>query len=281
MASAVVVQLSLLEWSFGFSHDCLTTTLRQRYHMSASENEVSPALLRWKCDPDILPFESTAEIDPARGVVGQPTAYEALKFGIQCLAHGQNVYVRGARGTGRITMVRQMLKELQPPADEKRDFCYVHNFSRPDHPSLITLPPGSAHDFRREMGQVAEFLEEGLAKALESEPHLSNRLVVQDRVKAQIRQTTQPLEDEIKANGMALISVQQGPVSQTSIMALVDGNPVSHEQLRSLVEQDKATEEQLTAFEKGAAKVPEETSRNRPQSQRVDSRCRERSIQIE
>ena len=74
---------------------------------STNPHELTPEQLRWKCNLDIIPFETTAEVDPAHGVVGQPTALEALKFGLQCLARGQNVYVRGARGTGRMRMVRR------------------------------------------------------------------------------------------------------------------------------------------------------------------------------
>ena len=49
--------------------------------MSAKkQTRVSPELLRWNCDLELLPFETTEEIDPAHGVVGQPTAYEALKL---------------------------------------------------------------------------------------------------------------------------------------------------------------------------------------------------------
>ena len=151
--------------------------------MSAKkQTRVSPELLRWNCDLELLPFETTQEIDPAHGVVGQPTAYEALKFGVQCMAPGQNVYVRGARGTGRITMVRHLLNELDPQCDEKRDYCYVHNFERPDHPSLITLPPGTACEFRRDMTGAAEFFEEGLMEALDSERHIAKRQAIQDRV---------------------------------------------------------------------------------------------------
>ena len=217
--------------------------------MPLPENRIAPELLRWKCSPDVLPFETTEEIDSAHGVVGQPTAYEALTFGLQCMAHGQNVYVRGARGTGRITMVRQMLKDLQPETDSKRDFCYVHNFNRPDHPRLITLAPGTANEFRREMGRLADFFEEGLVKALESEPNLANRHAVQERAQEKIKQTTKPLEDELAADGMALVSVQQGPASQTVIMAVVDDKPIPYEQLRAMVAKDPDKEELLNAFE--------------------------------
>ncbi|MFT7632243.1 MAG: putative ATP-dependent protease [Mariniblastus sp.] len=217
--------------------------------MSARENEVPADLLRWKCHPESLTFETTDELEPTHEIVGQPTAYEALKFGIKCLAPGQNVYVRGARGTGRITMVRQLLNELNPQCGTKRDFCYVHNFSRPDHPSLITLPPGAAGSFRREMSRVVEFFEEGLTQALESEPHLSNRHAVQARVQEMIRRATEPLEKEIESSGMALVSVQKGPASQTLILPVVDGKPIPPEQLRSLVLQGDVPEAQLKAFE--------------------------------
>lgn len=217
--------------------------------MTAKNNRVAPEDLRWKCDLECLPFETTQEIDPAHGVVGQPTAYEALQFGLQCFAPGQNVYVRGDRGTGRITMVRQMLKDLQPKCDSKRDFCYVHNFTRPDHPRLITLAPGAANGFRKEVLRLAEFFQEGITESLESEPHLSKRQAIQEQMQEQIREATKPLETEIAANGMALVSVQNGPASQTMIMPVVDGNPIPPEQLRLLVGQGKASQEQLDTFE--------------------------------
>ena len=230
---------------------------------AAERNLVPPNLLRWKCG-DCLKFETTAEIDPANGVVGQPTAYEALKFGIECLAPGQNVYVRGTRGTGRITMVRHLLDELPPQSENKRDFCYVHNFNRPDHPRLITLPAGKAHRFRKDMVSVAEFLSEGLAKALDGDAHVAKRQAIQEQAQEKIQEFTKPLEDEIQANGMALVSVQQGPMSQTMIMAIVDGNPVPPEQLRLLVTQGKASEKQLAEFEEALPKYQKrlaETSR--------------------
>ena len=68
--------------------------------------------LRWRADESALDFKSTSEIDPAVGIVGQPVALEALRFGLECQAPGQNVYVRGLSGTGRMTMIRSVLDEL-------------------------------------------------------------------------------------------------------------------------------------------------------------------------
>ena len=82
--------------------------------------------IRWTCNPDDFEFETTDDVDPAVHIVGQPLAYDALLFGIQCEAPGQNVYVRGARGTGRTRMVEKLLQELKPTSDKKKDLSLIH-----------------------------------------------------------------------------------------------------------------------------------------------------------
>ena len=238
--------------------------LKRNIESTVAVSRVESKELRWTCDLDCLSFETTDEVDPAKGVVGQPTAYEALVFGIECMAPGQNVYVRGPRGTGRMTMVRTLLNDLQPRCETKRDFCYVHNFKRPDHPRLITLPAGTAGKFRRYMVRVAEFVQEGLTKSLESEPHVSNRQAIQEKLQDQIESVTQPLEKDIEANGLRLVNVQQGPASQTLILPVVNGEPVPPEQLKLMVSQGQAPPEQLQAFEELVPKYRkqlQETSR--------------------
>ena len=212
--------------------------------------ELPPDQLRWVCDPNQLPFETTRDVDPATAVLGQQTARDALSFGIQCDAPGQNIYVRGPRGTGRIRMVHQLLKELAPATTFKRDRCYVHNFKLPDHPRLITLLPGQATPFKREMTKLAEFVSGDLRRSLNSEPLKSQREAIKQDIDARIKAISQPLEADLTENGMALVSTQQGPVSQTHIFPVVDGQPVPLEQLRMLVAQEKVEPALLENFEK-------------------------------
>ena len=51
--------------------------------------------LRWRCDPDDLSFDSTAEVEPVAGVVGQDDAVEAVRYGLESSSPGQNIFVRG------------------------------------------------------------------------------------------------------------------------------------------------------------------------------------------
>jgi hypothetical protein len=51
--------------------------------------------LRRRLDPATLPFQTTAEVEPIAGTVGQPRALEALEFGLEITSYGYNVYVAG------------------------------------------------------------------------------------------------------------------------------------------------------------------------------------------
>ncbi len=207
------------------------------------------AELRWICDPALIPCESTDQYPATNKMVGQARAEDALRFGIQCRAFGQNVFVRGLRGTGRITLVRQLLHELQPRTTEKRDRCYVHNFLQPDRPRLITLAAGAAPEFRRRIAELGEFVVRELAKALDNEPHLSQRQAAQEKWQQQIRDLTQPLEQSLADNQMALVTLQQGPLTTTAIFPTHKGEPLPPDQLSVLIEKGEASAEQLQKYE--------------------------------
>lgn len=206
--------------------------------------------LHWHCPPEHLGFETTAEVDTNKRIVGQPTAWDALKFGLECDARGQNVYIRGGRGTGRMSMVRALLEELQPPARKKQDRCYVSNFSQPEQPRLITLDAGKARDFRRRLRGLADYIGEDLPKAMDSEPLVAQRTVVQERAQQNIRDITGPLEEDLRKADMTLVSLQNGAVTQTLIFPIVEGKPTPPEQFFKLVDEGTIPPERKEQYEK-------------------------------
>jgi len=206
--------------------------------------------LRWFCDPESLPFETTAEVEPLPGVVGQESAVEALQFGLECGAAGQNIFVRGLTGTGRMRLVRRMLEELRPTCSVKQDRCYVHNFSEIDRPRLISLPAGRARAFRRGMHQFAEFIRDGLAEALNADAIKARREAIERIGNERIEEVTHPFESALKKADLALVSVQLGAIAQTAIFPVVDGKPVPPEEYENLREAGEIADEQHEKFEK-------------------------------
>jgi predicted ATP-dependent protease len=210
---------------------------------------IAPDGLRWHCDGNCIPYDTTAEAEPLAGVLAQPTALSALEFGLATKARGQNIFVRGPRGTGRMTMVRQAVHALDRARSSRSDRCYVHNFAQPDRPRLISLPAGHGKRLRRRLRELAAFISNDLPKALESEPLISEQLAVQGDIRSQVEALTEPLEQELRAAGMALVTIQQGPVTQTMIFPLVDGEPVPPGQLKKMRREGKVSEQRVENFE--------------------------------
>jgi len=209
---------------------------------------LSCTALRWRCDPEALPFETTAELEPVAGVIGQASAVDSLRFGLECDAPGQNIFIRGLTGTGRRTLVRRLLEEMKPCCNGKNDRCYVHNFAQPDRPRLITVPAGTSRAFRRRVHELAEFIRDDLMAALDSDALKARREALEKREKTEIEAVTQPFERDLRGASLALVTMQLGPVAHTTIFPVAGGKPVPPEEFEQLRAQGKITEVEYDAF---------------------------------
>ena len=200
--------------------------------------------LRWRCDPDSFQFETTAQVEPPSGLIGQQSADEALRFGLATDAPGQHIFIRGLTGTGRMRFVRRLLTELSPECRAELDRCYVHNFRLPERPRLINLPAGRARPFRRHVQELAEFIRDGLAEALDSEALKVRREALERREKDEAAEVTDPFEKDLKEADLALVSLQLGTHTQTAIFPRVDGKPVPPEEYEQLRAQGRSPGDQ-------------------------------------
>ena len=126
-----------------------------------------PTALRWSCDPASLDFETTADLEPIEGVVGQGEAVEALRFGLEIDAPGQNVFVCGLSGTGRLTLVRDHLRTLDTRRPRADDHLYVHHFETPDRPRLLTVPRGTGRELIAALERLCRFITNDLPSIID------------------------------------------------------------------------------------------------------------------
>ena len=110
---------------------------------------LSPEALRWRCDVACLDFATTADVAPVQGVVGQDTAVDALRFGLRIQGAAQHVFVRGRRGTGRLTLVRRLAEEVRKGRPLPPDKALVHRFDHASRPALLTVATGTAPELAR------------------------------------------------------------------------------------------------------------------------------------
>lgn len=210
--------------------------------MSADvENEarLGESALRWCSDPLLSKFATTDEVEPITGIIGRDDAMEALRHGLEVFAPGQNIYVRGIAGTGRKSLLRQLLEDVSPGCPLTDDRCYVHDFAQPGRPRLITLPRGQGRAFRQGVDRLIEIIEDQLAQTLNSDAVRAKRAALDQGAQQAMRDLSEPFEEELRANSLVLVTRTAGGVVQPGILPVVDGAPVPFEQLETLRKQGK------------------------------------------
>ncbi len=178
--------------------------------------------VRWQCDAKQLGFKTTKEVEPYEVIVGQEDALDALEFAIECRAYGQNVYVRGLSGAGRMSMVSKILAEAKPQVSEKTEHCYVANFRQPDRPNLISLPAGQGSQFKAMMATLSSYFADELTKALESESLLEEKSRAEEKLQAKIKKLTDPFEKKLAQHNLAMVNVNTQQGQQTIIAPVIN-----------------------------------------------------------
>jgi lon-related putative ATP-dependent protease len=122
-----------------------------------------------KSDPSIFPFKTTEELDPLDTVIGQKRAVEAIDFGLNMKSSGYNIFVTGYEGTGKSTIVRDILNRHAMQLDTPPDLCLVHNFDDEYCPVALEMKSGTAAVFARRMARFIENLKIKIPRSFESE----------------------------------------------------------------------------------------------------------------
>ena len=107
--------------------------------------------LRKECSTNIFKFNSTAEVRPLRGIIGQDRAVRSLDFGLNIDNSGYNIYLAGVFGTGKTTLAREMLEKKAAREPVPPDWFYVYNFKKPDCPLALQLPAGKGQEFKKDL----------------------------------------------------------------------------------------------------------------------------------
>ncbi len=189
-----------------------------------------PEHLHRTLDPASLSFETTAEVEPLTGVVGQPRAIDAIEFGLAIDAPGYNLFVAGAPGSGRESTVRGYLERFAPTRPTPPDWVYVNNFTDPDRPNAITLPAGRGSQFERAMEAFVAAAQREISRAFESEDYSRRQQEILNELSRRRDALFTELQSFAQSRGFAL---QQTPVGIASV-PLVNGRPISVQDFEAL-----------------------------------------------
>jgi len=129
--------------------------------------KLSAAELRLTVDPATLDFADTSELlDQALPWIGQERAEQAARFGLRMQQSDYHLFVLGEVGSGRSSLLLEMMKQEALLRPVPPDLCYLHNFEVPEHPLALRLPAGEGRLLRQLMAEFAKTLQSEIPKRL-------------------------------------------------------------------------------------------------------------------
>jgi predicted ATP-dependent protease len=134
---------------------------------------LDPSQLYKPCSIEQFKFDSTDELEDIDITVGQERATEAIKFGTRIHKNGYNIFAMAPAGTGKLTIVRQLVEHEASRQGIPCDWCYVNNFSQPAKPSAIKLMPGQGRYFKADMEQLIDELSVAIPAAFDGDEYRS------------------------------------------------------------------------------------------------------------
>lgn len=222
---------------------------------ATKHNELKAEDLKWTCDPKVFEFESTENLEPIEGIVGQERALKALKIGVELRSQGYNIFVTGLSGTGKLTSIKKMLESITPDcADQLYDYAYVNNFKDEDRPLLLQFPAGMAKKFKRDLNRAIKFLQERIPQVLTTEPFITQKKQILSEYTRKQQSIMLGFEDKLRKDNFTLGEVKMGEMVRPEILAVIDNQPVFVTQLQDFVRDQKISPEQAQdIFNKYAA----------------------------
>jgi lon-related putative ATP-dependent protease len=186
--------------------------------------------LKIKFDPTMLDCETTADLKPLEGIIGQERAVRALNFGLDIKEKGFNIYVAGVPGTGRTSAVKDFLEEIATTGLAPSDWCYVNNFRNSYEPKAIQFPPGKAKEFQKDMKDFITEARRALPKAFESDEYATKREEIVQSIEKKKMEIFTGLNRRAQAQGFVLQSTPMGLL----IIPMTEGRPMSNEEISAL-----------------------------------------------
>jgi predicted ATP-dependent protease len=167
-------------------------------------------------------------------IIGQERAVKALKMGLGIKAQGFNIYVSGASGTGKLSLVLDFVEHIAAREAVPYDWCYVNNFKDPYCPSKLQLPAGRALEFQKEMKSLIFAINGSLVKAFESEEYIRNKEDLISQLQDQQAIIMEAISEKADAKSFKIKQTSSGMIT----IPLKDNKPLTDAQLNSLSEKE-------------------------------------------
>jgi lon-related putative ATP-dependent protease len=228
--------------------------------MRKNYRELSVEQLRRICDPTVFHFKSTAELPILKKIIGQDRAVRATSFGIDIDSPGYHIFAIGPAGTGKTSMIKDLLEHKSADQPVPDDWCYINNFDDNDKPRMLRLPAGEGSKLQSDMDRFVEKLSDEIPSAFETKEYEKEREKIDVKFQEKRQVLFEELEKATKSKGFSLLQTPRG----IGLAPIVNGDVITQEQY------DKLDEKESTEIEKRQAELQGELRLTIRQVQELD-----------
>ena len=192
--------------------------------------ELKAADLRCVCDPKVFKFKNTSEVKPLDEVIGQKRAVQAIEFGLNMKSPGYNIFVTGVEGTGKSTIVKDLVTKHANTLAKPNDWCLVNNFKDEFRPRAVAVPSGKAVLFSKKMNNFIENLKKGIPNAFETEAYLKRLSAVKAGFSDKQSRLSQNIEKFAAKNNLQILRSEK----EIQIVPIIEGKAMTSEDFEKI-----------------------------------------------
>ncbi|MGB1262913.1 MAG: AAA family ATPase [Cognaticolwellia sp.] len=187
-----------------------------------------------------LTVEQFASAIPASEIeqvfIGHERAKEALTFGLSMEATGFNVYAMGEHGTGRQTLIKQMLAATASQEPTPQEWCYINNFDDPNSPHKLYVSPGDGKQLLTRMNKFIDELMDLFPEIFDNPGYQRQKGALDRAFNQKYDEAIADVEETALKNDVVLFE-ENGEIG---FSPLVDGKPLNDKEFANLNEAKRA-----------------------------------------
>lgn len=195
-------------------------------------NELPYNLLRTECDENLFDFNSTSEISPLTGIIGQERAVRAMEFGLKVKIRGYNIFIAGLTGTGKTSYAEDYIKKIALNEPTPDDWCYVYNFDNYNQPIALNMPAGIGKVFQKDMEEFINVLKLEIQKAFDSDEYEKEKSEIVKGFQERKDKLVEILNEDAQKQGFKVRTSNTG----IFFMPIIEGKAISEDEFSELDE---------------------------------------------
>lgn len=208
------------------------------------ENELSYKDLKVVCNPDIFKFETTDELEPITGGIGQDRGIKALEFGLNVDVRGYNLYLEGPSGVGKTMYTKNYLDIISKKKKVPSDWCYIYNFENPNEPVAVSLPAGQGKEFKDSMDRFINDIKVDIKSTFNNEEYEKEKTLIKQEYEEKRSILMEKLNQTTATYGFQVKTAKNG----IYMMPMIDGKAIEEEEFEKLDENIKQEFEEKSSL---------------------------------